>query len=557
MSSAKSVLICAFVLASAVLSSEACASPSSSSTPPMAVNPSEYPKLTRMELGHIRHLVKLAHQLPGDWSGYGSQWLLTERTQQFQIAFGAMTLALAQHEYTPAYRELYRGAIEAYIDRLQHPDIWERWFFSSRSGTRGGILNDMQAGWTDPIAKDNIMLKAYLLQLGAADEMLYGDHKYDEPGAFTFYHRGQGMGNGLIKFRYTLEDVAKNIHQEVVDSGYVGSSCEPARIFWVCQAPSSVGFLHFDQVHGTHYADVLPKMKDAWVKKGFIDAKTYRYAEVIFTAWEDRAANQRPVELTPMDQDIGGWAGIYNHAWDKEFVEAAYYGVGGHDRDVALNYFLSGEYAKAPRAADNPIHAYDSVAWGLFIAYAAEVGDREAVNKLLAYAQRNFNPVWENGEYYYPRSDDFSVDADGNSHGVDPWTGNVLIAMAGLNKGGGFYNLYNQAWGEEQYRQPYISDVDALSTNVSQAFYDKRKDALLVTLEPGPIAAKKVQFTVRQLDPTKIYTVTKNSKVVGRLDRKAQGNDEGHGSMKWREDGTVLVTTTIGNPQTFVFSASR
>src|SRR5678816_4801672 len=115
----------------------------------------------------IRHLVKMAHQLPGDWSGFGSGWLLTERTMQFQVAFGAMTLALAQHQYTPAYRELYRGAIEAYIEKLQHPDIWERWFLSSRSGTRGGILTDMQPGWMDPIAKDNICL---LYTSDAADE---------------------------------------------------------------------------------------------------------------------------------------------------------------------------------------------------------------------------------------------------------------------------------------------------------------------------------------------------------------------------------------------------
>jgi hypothetical protein len=182
-----------------------------------------------------------------------------------------MTLALAQHRYTPAYRELYRGAIEAYIEKLQHPDIWERWFLSSRSGTRGGILTDMQPGWMDPIAKDNIMLKAYLLQLGAAHEMLYGDRKYDQPGAFTFFYRGQGMGNGLVKFRYSLGDIATNIHDEVVASDYVGSSCEPARIFWACQAPSSVGFMHYDHVHGTHYADVLPKMKDSWVEKGFMD----------------------------------------------------------------------------------------------------------------------------------------------------------------------------------------------------------------------------------------------------------------------------------------------
>jgi len=408
----------------------------------------------------------------------------------------------------------------------------------------------------DPIAKDNIMLKAYLLQLGAAHEMLYGDRRYDQPGAFTFFYNGPGMGNGPIKFRYTLGDIADNIHQEVVDSDYVGSACEPARIFWACQAPSSVGFIHYDQVHGTHYADVLPKMKKSWVDKGYIDAETYRYSEVVFTSWENRAAGQKPVPLSPMNMDIGGWSGVYNHAWDKKFVEAAYFGAGGQGRDDALQYFLSGAYAKAPTLMEDPGNAYSSVSWGLFLAYAAEVGDRDAVNKMLAYAQRNYNPVWENGEYYYPRNDDFSVDGQGNSHGVDPWTGNVFIPMARLNTGGGFYRLYNEPWGEEQYRQPYISDVDRLLVNVSQAFYDKANDALIVTLEPGPIAAKQIQFTVRQLDPTRTYTVTHNRKIVAHLNRKSGSNDD-DASMNWRDDGTVLVTTKIPNAQTFVISADR
>jgi len=205
---------------------------------------------------------------------------------------------------------------------------------------------------------------------------------------------------------------------------------------------------------------------------------------------------------------------------------------------------------------EDPGNAYSSVAWGLFLAYAAEVGDGEAVNKMLAYAQRNYNPVWQNGEYFYPRNDDFSVDEQGNSHGVDPWTGNVFIPMARLNTGGGFYKLYNEPWGEEQYRQPYISDVDALSVNVSQAFYDKANDALIVTLEPGPIAVKQVQFTVRQLDPTRTYTVTENRKVLGHLNSKTRGEDSG-ASITWRGDGTVLITTMLPDAQTFVIAADR
>ena len=78
-----------------------------------------------------------------------------------------------------------------------------------------------------------------------------------------------------------------------------------------------------------------------------------------------------------------------------------------------------------------------------------------------------------------------------------------------------------------------------------------------MTLEPGPIIAKQVQFTVRQLDPTKTYTVTRNGKVLGRLNPKAGGHDNGDGSMTWREADTVLITTGVASAQTFVFSANR
>ena len=56
--------------------------------------------------------------------------------------------------------------------------------------------------------------------------------------------------------------------------------------------------------------------------------------------------------------------------------------------------------------------------------------------------------------------------------------------------------------------------------------------------------------------PGRSYTVTKNSKVVGRLNRKSGGND-GDGSMTWRDDGIALITSRIANAQTFVFSAGQ
>ena len=146
------------------------------STPADQINPADYPSLDDKELGHIRRFVKLSRQLPGDWAGMSDDfWLVAERTQQFQLAYMTAALGLAQHQYTPAYRELYRPTMDALIQKMTLPDIWESWLASSRGGTSAAdpAAEDLTGGWIDPMRKYNIMLKGYLLQAGALYSMLY------------------------------------------------------------------------------------------------------------------------------------------------------------------------------------------------------------------------------------------------------------------------------------------------------------------------------------------------------------------------------------------------
>lgn len=541
----------------------------STSAAAQPVSPKDYPGLGDKELGQVRHLIKMGNQLPGDWSGFGTQWEVTERSLGFQSAFSVMALALAQHQYTPAYREPYKQAIEDYIAKLQHPDVWERWIFSSRGGARGGMLKDMDAGWMDPVIKDNNMLKGYLLQSGAAYEMLYADSRYQQPGAYTFFHKVYGFGNGQIKFRYTLADIAAIIHKEVVDSHHVGSACEPGQIFWPCNAISNSGFIHFDYVHGTRYSDVLPKMKQAWIASGAVDPKNYQMGGMVMTPWDDRTTSQRAAPaVMPMVAGLGGWSGMFNHAWDPEFTKASYYGVDGRDREQALRYFLSGDYSRENvdrtkylpawrhfldfvdyATPDKEDQAYYSILWGFFVAFAAEIGDVDAVNKMLAYAERNFGPTWNDGEYYYPRNDDFSVDEQGNSHGVDPWTGNVFLALARLNKGDGFRKLYQQPWTDADRAAPEIVGVDAVTTSVSQAWWDADKQALIVTVQPGPVQARQVRFNVVRLDADQRYDVIVDGKSIGSI---AQGGSVAKGTIRW-DDAQLSVATPLAAKRSFVF----
>jgi len=562
------VSIAALTMATAVASvaSAAGASVTKEARRSELVNPVDYPRMTDKEIGHIRHIARLSRNPPGDWSGFDTIYLPLQGEKMFVIAFMAYTLELAQHELTPAYHDIYKSSIENLLKKMQHPDVWYSWMFESRHGSVETIKDEpmdwmTNPGWIDPILKDNIQLKAYIQQIAAAYQMLYGDTRYEQPGAFTFKWTG-GMSNGQMNFRYTLTDITKNIYEEMVDSNFVGSACEPGRVFWICNAPSNAGFLIYDHLYGTHYGDAGPRMKAKWIKEGFRDPQTYMSVMFVSTSLRDPSTNVEP--RTPMMDIAGseeaGWAAVYNVGWDYDYSRAQYLVHREKELDEILtgrlfkvqgdqdaSYALAGSFdTKTPEEIAGRM-AVRSFQMGFFTTYAAEMGDRETKEKLLAYAERNFHPRWENGEYYYPRNDDYSIDERGNVHGVDVWAGSALLPIARLDRGGGLRDLYTNQWGDKQYKQPYISDVDTLAAGVSQAFYDERKDALVITLIPGPIKTKEVSFVVRQLEPGKSYTVIKDGQTIGQLSLKQHP-----ASTIWQDDGTVKVLTSINAPHTFV-----
>jgi len=189
---------------------------------------------------------------------------------------------------------------------------------------------------------------------------------------------------------------------------------------------------------------------------------------------------------------------------------------------------------------------------------AAEVGDTEARAALLDYAEKNFGPVWKDGAYYYPRSDDYALDANGSSHGVDTWSGNVLLALARLDKGGGFLKMYREPWGDKQLKAPQVTHIDDVTTSVSQAWYDDKKDALIVTLKPGPVAARRVKFSVQALDPAKSYSVLKDGQLLGQA--HGQAGDQAGGpqdGVEWEGDGSAQISTDLEREHTFIIAANE
>lgn len=494
------------------------------------IDPTDYPRLTPKEVGHVRRMVDLSQQLPGEWAGMGSDfWQIGERTLQFQLSYMAMALGLVQHSYTPAYRELYRDSMHSLIQKMTLPDVWERWIFAARGGTTVDPSQpELMEGWLDPVRKYNIMLKGYLLQSGALYQMLYHDGRYAKADAFTFKFIPSTWGNGQVTFRYSLGDVAKIVYQEYVDQNYEGVLCEPNRFFPECNQPPLLGLINYDQVNGTGYAaDVLPKFKEQWAEQNYTSATTGNTIAVRYIEQEFQLKTDNLPLLGAMTE---GWNASWMNVWDPEFVQKHY----PKWRARHLDALRSDDYARELKLEGVGAR----VAYGHFAFMAAEAGDMDAREKLLDHADKYFNPIWENGQYYYPRNDSYEPDENGIIRGVDTWTGNVNLALARLDKGNAFRNMYANPWTDEIRRQPYIASIDYLTTNVVQAWYDAGKKALIVTLEPGPVNAADTSFVVHNLDPQKTYEVRKDKKRVK--------------DLTWTDGGDLVLKTTLSKPHTFI-----
>ena len=90
-----------------------------------------------------------------------------------------------------------------------------------------------------------------------------------------------------------------------------------------------------------------------------------------------------------------------------------------------------------------PAHESDRAALPLYAGAlalaAAEVGDTETRDGLLAFADKYLSPTWKNGGFFYPRNDDLS--SPGYATAL---IGNALIAGARLCPREGFRAMYDK-----------------------------------------------------------------------------------------------------------------
>ena len=126
-----------------------------------------------------------------------------------------------------------------------------------------------------------------------------------------------------------------------------------------------------------------------------------------------------------------------------------------------------------------------------------------------------------------------------------------LIGFSRINPADGLWHIYNRPFESSHFASPHITDVDYLEASVTQAVFDSKKDALIVTLVPGPVASSNVSFTVRQLESAKTYELIKDGKSLGNISAESQLPS----GIRWQENGSLLITTALREQSSFIIKA--
>lgn len=500
----------------------------------VTVDINDYPYLDEKQLGGLRHIISLADQLHGEWSKMGTKEPDQEGDDayRYQLAFMTYTLGLAQYHYLPAYRELFQHSSTRLIDKMLRREVWGYWENTSRgSKYLNPDLVELREGWVDPVKRENIMYSGHLLAMVGMYSSLYRDNRYDKPGALTFNFDPVFRGFGHEKFDYDFTKLTDVIYQQMEENDWLGVPCEPNAIFVICNQMPLLGFKFYDQVHNTNYATATGKYMSSWQKKGWLTK------EQSFISYY--LVQQDKVQAEPSSAYIDAWTGTYMHAWNREFVRSIY--PTQRDRwikklnDGTLSVSV-GEEAELVATAD----------FGALATYAAEVGDSDSVNRLLAYADKYMNPKWYDGKYYYPRQDSM-YDNDENLIFMPRVTGNALLTFARLNVENGLWSLYNKPLAEQYLSQPYIDGVNYPEIIVRRAYYDKAKNVLALTLVSSASVVKEYKstsFNIRNLNDEQPYELVIDGRSYGVLGRGRPNSEKRIVESAW-DEGVLNMTLDV------------
>lgn len=439
--------------------------------------------LSDEQVGSIRHIDNLSRLPRGDWHHMTGPLPLQEdfSAYRYQLGYMSLALALAHYHRLPAAPAVFRGTLDRLIQRMLETDVWWYWRDTSTAGGVAGVPLPRLPSKTDPVAVDNIMYSAYLMDMTLLYTMLFDDRKYEKPGSLTFRVQPFLWGaDRQEEFRYDQRTLVERIYWNLIQNGYLGVACEPYCVFQICNQVPILGYRLHDHIYG---GDMAQEAMDGYIKAwsdfgGGVNERGHFIKFII-------QRNELLPKDLPMDADspfADAWLGLLSNMWRPELVRKTYNDKVDRwldrtpDGTITVNNF-----GRLPGSQDL-VQPGTLGEFGWFAGWASEMGDEEVVAGLLRHADRFMSPRWENGGLYYPRRDN-SHDSQGRFVNMTPIVSNAMLPYARLNVADGLQKLFRHPWTDRERSRPSLTELSE-EVDVRRAWYHEEKRKLQLTLSP-------------------------------------------------------------------------
>jgi len=472
------------------------------------IDPASYQQIGTDEMGMFRWYLSASDDTLDDFSKIKS-WEETQfylSSYRYSIAFMTYFFALEQYHKLPAWREYIKPRMDRLIQKMQQRQVWQYWAERSKGvDFIEPLLNTPYPEEHDPVGKKNIMYSGHLGHMIGLYEMLYRDMKWETPGSIVFKWSDT---EEYVYNNYTLQKV---MYDQMVNNSYNSIECEPNAVFGECNQHPILSFMLYDRVHGTNLAEARNLFLDFFLKNMFINPLTHETC-LLYLVKQKTTITQEfcslgnglsliTVPLAWLGQIVvnssvsNGWNGAFMHAWEPALIERHY------------------PYQKAKHVIDDGSTAHlktemitDQIATPFFAMLAAEVGDTDTRDKLIAWCKDFYKPTWEDGMLRYPVGEDTYINL--SKKAWTPWpqalTG-VLVAFAAANPHDGIWTMHNKPFTQKNFDSPQVTGVDYPNILLKRAIYDFEKEALIVTTEGSADQSGTTSFTVTQLDPGRTW----------------------------------------------------
>jgi hypothetical protein len=171
------------------------------------------------------------------------------KSLRYQVNHLGYALDMVRSHYTPSFSSYLDRAQRNLVETYLHRRVWDYWVLKS-------IWGHLNFANLDAADRDNIMLTGYHGTQVNQYMLVSGDRRYAKPGSLTFRR------NARTAYRHDAPTIVDSMRRDHATFNFCLFSCQPNRIYAVCNLYGMSALATHDAVCGAQYAaTVLPRQR--------------------------------------------------------------------------------------------------------------------------------------------------------------------------------------------------------------------------------------------------------------------------------------------------------